>query len=99
MTVGAEGLLRLKNHVAVRRRIETDSEGRYRIRSIMPSGYACPPGSQTEKLLKAMGRQGNRPAHVHFFVGAPGYRKLTTQINIEATSTFTTILPSAPAMN
>jgi catechol 1,2-dioxygenase len=67
----------------LRRRIETDKDGRYRFRSIMPSGYACPPGSQTEKLLQAMGRHGNRPAHVHFFVSAPGYRKLTTQINID----------------
>jgi catechol 1,2-dioxygenase len=67
----------------LRRRIETDEEGRYRFRSIMPNGYACPPDSQTEKLLKAMGRHGNRPAHVHFFVNAPGYRKLTTQINID----------------
>jgi catechol 1,2-dioxygenase len=67
----------------LRRRIETDAEGRYRFRSIMPSGYACPPGSQTEKLLGAIGRHGNRPAHVHFFVNAPGYRKLTTQINID----------------
>jgi len=67
----------------LRRRIETDQDGRYRFRSIMPSGYACPPGSQTEKLLQALGRHGNRPAHVHFFVTAPGYRKLTTQINID----------------
>lgn len=67
----------------LRRRIETDKEGRYRFRSIMPSGYACPPGSQTEKLLQAIGRHGNRPAHVHFFVSAPSYRKLTTQINID----------------
>jgi catechol 1,2-dioxygenase len=67
----------------LRRRIETDKEGRYRFRSIMPSGYACPPGSQTEKLLQAIGRHGNRPAHVHFFVSAPGYRRLTTQINID----------------
>src|SRR5215510_3042048 len=67
----------------LRRRIETDEEGRYRFRSIMPNGYACPPDSQTEKLLQAMGRHGNRPAHVHFFVNAPGYRKLTTQINID----------------
>jgi catechol 1,2-dioxygenase len=66
----------------LRRRIETDKDGRYRFRSIMPSGYACPPGSQTEKLLQALSRHGNRPAHVHFFVTAPGYRKLTTQINI-----------------
>ena len=67
----------------LRRRIETDESGRYRLRSIMPSGYACPPGSQTEKLLQSMGRHGNRPAHVHFFVTAAGYRKLTTQINID----------------
>ncbi len=67
----------------LRRRIETDKDGRYRFRSIMPSGYACPPGSQTEKLLQAIGRHGNRPAHVHFFVTAAGYRKLTTQINID----------------
>lgn len=67
----------------LRRRIETDKDGRYRFRSIMPNGYACPPGSQTEKLLQAMGRHGNRPAHVHFFVTALGYRKLTTQINID----------------
>lgn len=67
----------------LRRRIEADEDGCYRFRSIMPSGYACPPGSQTEKLLKAMGRHGNRPAHIHFFVTAPGHRKLTTQINID----------------
>ena len=67
----------------LRRRIETDKDGGYRFRSIVPNGYACPPGSQTEKLLQAMGRHGNRPAHVHFFVSAPGYRKLTTQINID----------------
>jgi hypothetical protein len=67
----------------LRRRIETDMEGRYRFRSIMPSGYGCPPGSQTENLLFAMGRHGRRPAHVHFFVTASGHRKLTTQINID----------------
>src|SRR5205823_6238462 len=29
-----------------------------------------------------LGRHGQRPAHIHFFVEAPGYRKLTTQINL-----------------
>jgi catechol 1,2-dioxygenase len=66
----------------LRRRIETDSEGRYRFRSIMPSGYGCSPDSPTQELLSALGRHGQRPAHIHFFVEAPGYRKLTTQINI-----------------
>ena len=67
----------------LRRRIETDMDGRYKFRSIMPSGYGCPPGSNSETLLTAMGRHGQRPAHVHFFVTAPGYRQLTTQINID----------------
>lgn len=66
----------------LRRRIETDAEGRYTFRSIMPAGYGCPPGGPTEKLLDAIGRHGKRPAHIHFFVSAPGYRHLTTQINI-----------------
>jgi catechol 1,2-dioxygenase len=67
----------------LRRRIETDAEGRYRFRSIMPCGYGCPPGSNSEKLMFALGRHGNRPAHVHFMVTAPGHRHLTTQINID----------------
>ena len=67
----------------LRRRIETDAEGCYRFRSILPSGYACPPGGQTQALLDALGRHGNRPAHIHFFVSALGHRKLTTQINID----------------
>ena len=66
----------------LRRRIETDAEGRYRFRSILPSGYGCPPDGVTQQLLTALGRHGNRPAHIHFFVEAPGFRKLTTQINI-----------------
>jgi catechol 1,2-dioxygenase len=67
----------------LRRRIETDAQGRYRFRSTLPSGYACPPDGQTQKLLDQLGRHGNRPAHIHFFVSAPGHRHLTTQINIE----------------
>lgn len=67
----------------LRRTIRTDSEGRYRFRSKVPVGYSVPPGGATDRLLKALGRHGTRPAHVHFFVTAPGHRKLTTQINID----------------
>jgi catechol 1,2-dioxygenase len=67
----------------LRRTIITDENGRYQFRSIMPSGYSVPPNGSTDVLLQAMGRHGNRPAHVHFFVTAKGYRKLTTQINID----------------
>lgn len=66
----------------LRRTIVTDGEGRYRFRTIMPSGYACPPEGPTQQLLDALGRHGQRPAHIHFFVRAEGHRHLTTQINI-----------------
>ena len=49
----------------------------------MPSGYGCPPDGPTQKLLDRLGRHGKRPAHIHFFVSAPGFRTLTTQINIQ----------------
>lgn len=64
-----------------RRRIKLGPDGRYGFRSKMPSGYSVPPGGAAEALMQALGRHGNRPAHVHFFVEAPGYRTLTTQIN------------------
>lgn len=67
----------------MRRSIITDDEGRYAFRSIVPVGYACPPGGSTEGVLNALGRHGNRPAHIHFFVSHPGHRHLTTQINID----------------
>lgn len=65
-----------------RRRIKADDTGRYKFRSLVPSGYSVPPGSGIEKALDAIGRHGSRPAHIHFFVSAPGRRHLTTQINI-----------------
>lgn len=67
---------------ALRRRIETDDQGRYRFRSFLPPGYAIPPNSPTSELFEALGRHGNRPAHIHFLVAAPGQRLLTTQVNI-----------------
>lgn len=66
----------------LRRGIETDAEGRYRFRTIMPAGYGCPPDGPTQQLLDRLGRHCKRPAHVHFFISAHGFRHLTTQINI-----------------
>ena len=66
----------------LRRRIITDAEGRYRARSIVPSGYGCDPKGPTQECLDQLGRHGQRPAHIHFFISAPGHRHLTTQINL-----------------
>ncbi|MGT2472986.1 catechol 1,2-dioxygenase [Paraburkholderia terrae] len=67
----------------LRRSIRTDENGTYSFRSVVPIGYSVPPEGKTQQLLDLLGRHGHRPAHIHFFVSAPGYRKLTTQINIE----------------
>ncbi|MGE6607657.1 catechol 1,2-dioxygenase [Halomonas sp. NPDC076908] len=66
----------------MRRTIYADSDGRYTARSIIPSGYGVPEGAPTDVVLKSLGRHGERPAHIHYFVSAPGHQHLTTQINL-----------------
>jgi catechol 1,2-dioxygenase len=66
----------------LRRRIQTDTEGRYRARSIIPSGYGLDPHGPAQECLSAIGRHGQRPAHIHVFVSADGHRHLTSQINL-----------------
>lgn len=63
--------------------VRTGADGKYVFHTLMPVGYGCPPQGATQQLLDALGRHGNRPAHVHFFVTSEGHRKLTTQFNIE----------------
>ncbi|MCP3725550.1 catechol 1,2-dioxygenase [Paraburkholderia sp. CNPSo 3272] len=63
--------------------VKTGADGKYEFRTLMPVGYGCPPQGSTQRLLDGLGRHGNRPAHVHFFVTADNSRKLTTQFNIE----------------
>ena len=67
----------------LRRSIITGADGQYTALTTMPVGYGCPPEGTTQFVLNKLGRHGNRPSHVHYFVSAPGYRKLTTQFNIE----------------
>ena len=65
-----------------RRKIRVGADGRYTVQTIMPVGYSVPPGGYADQLMRALGRHGSRPAHVHFFADVGGYRHLTTQINI-----------------
>lgn len=67
----------------LRRSIFTDAQGQYTALTTMPVGYGCPPEGTTQFVLDKLGRHGNRPSHVHYFVTAPGFRKLTTQFNIK----------------
>lgn len=67
----------------LRRAIRIGADGKYKFKTVLPPGYSCPPNSPSERLMTMLGRHAARPAHIHFFVTHPDYRKLTTQINIE----------------
>jgi protocatechuate 3,4-dioxygenase beta subunit len=59
---------------------KTDAEGRYHLRTVRPLGYYIPLDGPVGEMIKAQGRHGMRPAHIHFLIGAPGYRELVTAI-------------------
>jgi hydroxyquinol 1,2-dioxygenase len=60
----------------------TDSEGRYYFRGICPLGYMIPMDGPVGDMIRAQKRHGYRPAHIHFMVGAPGYRELVTALYV-----------------
>ena len=58
----------------------TDADGVYVLRTVKPIGYSIPMDGPVGAMVKAQGRHGMRPAHIHFLVGAPGYRELVTAL-------------------
>jgi protocatechuate 3,4-dioxygenase beta subunit len=58
----------------------TDSEGRYSLRTLLPMGYMIPMDGPVGDMIRAQGRHGYRPAHIHFLISAPGYRELVTAL-------------------
>ena len=67
-------------HGNLRGRYRTDAEGRYAIRTILPVSYPIPTDGPVGRMLDATGRHPWRPAHLHFMIDAPGYRKLVTHL-------------------
>ena len=56
----------------------TGADGAYEFVGIKPVSYPIPDDGPVGKLLAALGRHPNRPAHMHFLVTAPGYQRLVT---------------------
>ncbi|MEO0990429.1 MAG: intradiol ring-cleavage dioxygenase [Pseudomonadota bacterium] len=63
-----------------RGRFITGPDGVYRFVGIKPVSYPIPDDGPVGKMLAALGRHPNRPAHLHFLVTAPGYQKIVTHI-------------------
>lgn len=64
----------------LRGKYTTDAEGRYAIRTIVPTSYPIPTDGPVGKLMEATGRHPFRPAHVHFMISAPGCKGLVTHV-------------------
>jgi hydroxyquinol 1,2-dioxygenase len=80
---GADGLYDIQENADTpdyRGVFSTDSEGCYLIRTVRPLGYSIPMDGPVGKMVQAQARHGMRPAHIHFLVGAPGYRELVTAL-------------------
>ena len=80
----SEGTYDLQRHHGAkhetRGNFRTDASGRFWFRSITPLGYEIPMDGPVGELIKAQRRHGCRPAHIHFLIGAPGFRELVTAL-------------------
>lgn len=68
----------------LRGRQRTDADGRFEIETVVPRHYTVKDDGPVGGLLAALHRHPWRPAHIHFLVGADGYRTLVTQAYIAA---------------
>lgn len=79
-----EGLYDLQTHAPgemdLRGCFSCDANGAYHFRTTRPRGYTIPMDGPVGALIRAQRRHGCRPAHIHFLVGAPGYRELVTAL-------------------
>ncbi|TGE01312.1 intradiol ring-cleavage dioxygenase [Methylobacterium nonmethylotrophicum] len=66
--------------LAGRAQFRTDAEGRFHFWTIVPAWYPIPDDGPVGDMLKATGRHPNRPAHVHFMIGAEGHETLITHV-------------------
>ena len=63
-----------------------DAQGRYYFRGVCPTGYMIPMDGPVGDMIRAQKRHGYRPAHIHFVIGAPGYRELVTALYVSGDS-------------
>ena len=58
--------------------LQSDADGLFYFTGIVPVPYPIPMDGPVGKMLQALGRHPNRPAHVHFMMEKPGYDLLVT---------------------
>lgn len=66
----------------LRGRLQTNEQGHFEVRTVVPLCYEIPKAGPTGKLLAALGRHAFRPAHLHVKLSHEGFEALTTQLYI-----------------
>ncbi|MEO8551346.1 MAG: dioxygenase [Kofleriaceae bacterium] len=65
---------------SLRARFTSDPNGAIWFRTIVPCSYPIPTDGPVGELLAATARHPMRPAHIHFFIRAPGKSPLVTHL-------------------
>jgi hydroxyquinol 1,2-dioxygenase len=60
--------------------LHADAAGRFHFKTVVACEYPVPTDGPGGRMLNALGRHAWRPAHLHFMIAAPGYRRLITHI-------------------
>ena len=58
----------------------TGPDGKYAIQTVAPPGYTIPMDGTVGELLEQTTISHYRPAHIHFYISAPGYENLVTHL-------------------
>ncbi len=64
----------------LRGKFTTDTDGRFRFRTVRMVGYPIPTDGVVGRLLAAQQRHPYRPAHLHTLIVKPGYKVLISQV-------------------
>jgi hydroxyquinol 1,2-dioxygenase len=78
-----EGLYEAQRDVSepwMRGVFHTKPDGSYTIRTVAPIGYSIPKDGPVSDLVKRTDVSEMRPAHIHFCIEAPGYRRVVTHL-------------------
>lgn len=65
---------------SARGRLRAQADGSFHFRSILAEAYPIPYDGPVGQMLDALGRHPWRPAHLHFWIEAPGYERLITHV-------------------
>ncbi|HET9989680.1 MAG TPA: dioxygenase [Kofleriaceae bacterium] len=71
---------------SLRARFTSDADGKLWFRTIVPCSYPIPTDGPVGDLLRATNRHAMRPAHIHFYIRAPGKAPLVTHVFVAGDS-------------